>query len=99
MFQDMFKAMDSGTAPMETFYDGYIVNAIIDASYRAAKSKKWEPVELADWRGASIELDKVALRDYDDTHFLIKEETMPDGKRKVILKEKSTGSIIQKVID
>ena len=33
---------------------GYIVNAIIDASYKAAESKKWEPVELKDWRSGPV---------------------------------------------
>ena len=32
------------------FYDGYVVNAIIDACYRSAESRQWEPVEL-EWRG------------------------------------------------
>lgn len=29
----------------ETFEDGYVVNAIIDAGYRSARSGRWEPVE------------------------------------------------------
>jgi predicted dehydrogenase len=99
MFRDMFQAMDSGTAPMETFYDGYIVNAIIDASYKAAKTKKWEPVELEIWRGAGIIEDDIALNEYDEFHYLVKEEIMPEGRTKLILKEKSTGRIIQKFID
>jgi predicted dehydrogenase len=99
MFRDMFQAMDSGTAPMETFYDGYIVNAIIDASYKAAKTKKWEPVELEIWRGAGIIEDDIALNEYDEFHYLVKEEVMPEGRTKLILKEKSTGRIIQKFID
>ena len=99
MFRDMFQAMDSGTAPMETFYDGYIVNAIIDASYKAAKTKKWEPVELEIWRGKGISEDDAVLKDYDEAHYLVKEEVMPDGRTKMILKEKSTGRIIQKFID
>ena len=91
--------MDAGTAPMETFYDGYIVNAIIDASYKAAKSKQWEPVELDIWRGeAKLEVDAV-LKDYDEAHFLVKEEVMPDGRTKLILKEKASGQIIQKFIE
>ena len=32
------------------FYDGYVVNSIIDACYRSAASRQWEPVEL-EWRG------------------------------------------------
>ena len=51
MFTDMFDAIDEGRAPMETFYDGYVVNAVIDACYRSAESRQWEPVELDDWRG------------------------------------------------
>jgi hypothetical protein len=37
---------------MESFYDGYVVNAIMDACYKSAGSKQWEPVELEDWRGS-----------------------------------------------
>jgi len=80
---------------METFYDGYIVNALIDASYKAAESKKWEPVELKNWRSGPVNQENAGLRDYDDQYFLIKEEKMPDGKLKVILKDKQTGKISQ----
>ena len=48
MFQDMFDALDAGRAPMETLRDGYVVNAVIDACYKSAASKKWEPVRLGD---------------------------------------------------
>jgi len=98
MFRDMFKAMDEGTAPMETFYDGYIVNAIIDASYQAAKSKKWEPVELEIWRGGDYQVDTEKLKSYDENYFLVKEEVMPDGRKKLILKDKSSGEIIQEYV-
>ncbi len=86
MFKDMFQAMDAGTAPMETFYDGYIVNAIIDASYKAAKSKKWEPIKLEVWRGADTTESESALKDYDEAHHLVKEEVMPDGRTKLNIK-------------
>jgi predicted dehydrogenase len=95
MFMDMFNSMDKGTAPMETFYDGYIVNSIIDASYKAAESKKWESVQIGEWRGGAINLENAGLKDYDEQHFLIKEEKMPDGKLKAILKDKQTGKISQ----
>ena len=42
---------------------------------------------------------KVELKDYDETHFLIKEERMPDGKCKMILKDKLTGEISQVIVD
>jgi predicted dehydrogenase len=52
MFADMLDSLDNGTAPRETFYDGYVVNAIMDAAYRSAESKRWEPVRLDVWRGS-----------------------------------------------
>jgi predicted dehydrogenase len=53
MFTDMFNAYEGGRQPMETFYDGYVVNAIMDAAYRSAASKRWEPVQLDVWRGST----------------------------------------------
>jgi predicted dehydrogenase len=97
MFTDMFDAMDHGIPPMETFYDGYVVNAIMDACYRSARSKRWEPVELVDWRGSEEVRKGPLLKEYDELHYLIKEEKIPDGTVKLILKEKSTGKIIQKI--
>ncbi|HSQ16777.1 MAG TPA: Gfo/Idh/MocA family oxidoreductase [Anaerolineales bacterium] len=95
MFMDMFNAMDAGRPPMEDFYDGYITNCIIDACYKAAKSKKWEPVELKSWRGGTASQAEVTLKEYDAAHFLIKEERMPNGNLKLILKDKTTGEISQ----
>jgi predicted dehydrogenase len=96
MFLDMFNSMDAGKAPMETFYDGYIVNAIIDASYKAAETKKWEPIEIRKWRGSGTAgTSETALKDYDSEHYLIKEERMPNGNLKVILKNKQNGGISQ----
>lgn len=99
MFVDMLDALDNGTQPMETFYDGYVVNAIMDAAYKSIESKQWEPVIIDDWRGSTDESGGVQMRDYDDQHFLIKEEKMPDGKTKLILKEKAGGKVVQKVTD
>ena len=95
MFMDMFNSMDKGKAPMETFYDGYIVNTIIDACYKAAASKKWESVEVKEWRSGAVNVEGAVLKDYDAEHFLIKEEKMPEGKVKIILKDKKTGKISQ----
>jgi predicted dehydrogenase len=96
MFTDMFNALDEKRAPMETFYDAYIVNAIMDACYTSAKSKKWEPVQLPVWRGSSGQSKPLGAKDYDDAHWLIKEEHLPDGRKKVILKVKSSGDIIER---
>ncbi len=98
MFADMLDALDEGRQPMETFYDGYVVNAIMDAAYRSADSKQWETVTLDVWRG-SDEIDAgVQMAEYDADHFLIKQEKMPDGKTKLILKQKKSGKIVQRVI-
>jgi predicted dehydrogenase len=97
MFTDMFDSMENNTRPMETFYDGYVVNAIMDACYRSAQSKKWEPVELFEWRGKKEVEEITGLKPYDEDHYIIKKERMPDGKTKTILKNKKTGEITQKI--
>lgn len=98
MFRDMFEAMDAGTAPMETFYDGYVVNAIMDACYRSAQSKKWETVELLRWQHSSQNVQPIAAKEYDEDHYLIKTEVMPDGRVKLILKEKESGRILERIV-
>ena len=90
MFKDMFDALDEGRTPTETFYDGYVVNAVMDACYLSAKSHAWEPVELPDWRGAGVERIARSRRMHDG-RLVIKEEKMPDGRLKLILKDESTG--------
>ncbi|PYV30633.1 MAG: hypothetical protein DMG22_19740 [Acidobacteria bacterium] len=35
-----------GKTPRETYADGAVVNAVIDAAYRSAQSRRWEPVQL-----------------------------------------------------
>jgi hypothetical protein len=90
MFKDMFDALDEGRQPVETFYDGYVVNAVMDACYRSAESHAWETVELADWRGAGVE-PITPSRSTHDGKLVIKEEKMPDGRLKLILKDEQTG--------
>ena len=97
MFVDQLDAYDKGTRPMETFYDGYVVNAIMDAAYRSIESRQWEPVKLAVWRGSSEVEEKETRTAYNAQYDLIKQERMPDGKTKFILKDKQTGEIVQKV--
>ncbi len=96
MFEDMFESLNQDKAPMETFYDGYVVNAIMDACYQSVQSKRWESVELKVWRGQENTEKQVAYKDYDQDYYLIKEEKLSDGRQKVILKHKQTGEIIQK---
>lgn len=98
MFTDMFNAIENGVQPQESFYDGYVVNAIIDAAYSSAKSRQWEAVKIEDWRGEKESDTKTRFIDYDDQYYLIKEEILPSGEKKVILKDKKSGTVLQKVV-
>lgn len=95
MFTDMLNAFEKGVSPAEDFYDGYVVNAVIDASLQSAISKKWEPVQLPVWRGSNEVGTQEALPEYDAQHYLVKEEILPDGSVKVLLKEKGSGRIVR----
>lgn len=90
MFTDMFDAIDQRRRPQETFYDGYVVNAIVDACYRSNVSRRWEPVEL-DWRGGTTARITKTPRMHEG-HVVIKEELLPDGRRKRILKHRDSGA-------
>jgi len=96
MFSDMFNAIDEGREPRETLYDGYVVNSIMDACYRSADSKQWEPVQL-EWRhGATPRITKSPEKFEGQT--VIKSETLPDGRRKMILKDDKTGDYVDRVV-
>lgn len=96
MFTDMFAAIEEGREPLETFYDGYVVNAILDAAFKSAETRLWEPVLLEDWRGDTAEASGREEISYDKDHYLIKKETLPNGDTKLILKNKATGKVIQR---
>lgn len=99
MFTDMFEALESGRPPTETFYDGYVVNAIMDACYRSARSKRWEPVEL-EWRGGEATGEaRAAAAEVEPGYVLIKEERMPDGRLKRILKGIASGEVIERIVE
>jgi predicted dehydrogenase len=97
MFMDMFNAMEQGKQPKETFYDGYVVNSVLDAAYRSAKTKQWEPVKLDIWRGKVGVSKDAHLVEYDTDHYLVKEEVTHYGAKKLILKNKKTGKILERV--
>ena len=96
MFTDMFEAIEQKRDPSETFYDGYVVNAIIDAAYRSATSRNWEPVQLDTWRGHTDVTEAHAFASYDENYHLIKEEVLPNGEKKLILKHKKTGEVVRR---
>ncbi len=96
MFNDMFRAIDEGRAPRETFYDGYVVNAIMDAAYRSAKAHAWEPVEL-DWRGGATARIASEPETFDG-QVVIKREVLPDGRHKLILKDPASGDFMDRIV-
>ncbi|MBB17776.1 oxidoreductase [Candidatus Poribacteria bacterium] len=97
MFNEMFNCLDNNTTPMETFYDGYVVNAVIDACYKSAKSKQWEPIQLEVWRGEESVEHLRSITEIDGK-ILLKTEVMPDGKTKQILKDPETNKIIEQIL-
>lgn len=97
MFMDMFQSIERKSNPKETFYDGYVVNCVLDAAYRSAKTKQWEPVKLDVWRGQTGLTKGHHLTEYDQDHYLVKEEMTHYGAKKLILKNKSTGKIVERV--
>jgi len=97
MFMDMFNSMEKGVEPKETFYDGYVVNSILDAAYKSVKTKQWEPIKLDIWRGKVGVSKDSHLVEYDADHYLVKEEITHYGAKKVILKNKKTGKIFEQV--
>ncbi len=97
MFTDMFDSMEAGREPRETFYDGYIVNAVIDACYRSVRTRKWEPVQIDDWRGARAAEGIGSAQETVDGYQLMKRERMPDGAVKLILKDPATGKVHERL--
>ena len=92
MFTDMFNSLEQGTSPTEDFYDGYVVNCIMDACYQSARERAWVPVEV-DWRHGKADPIRREIAEYDGKN-IVKQETMPDGRVKMILMEKDTGRIV-----
>ena len=95
MFTDMFDSMDAGREPRETFYDGYVVNAIMDSAYRSAESRQWEGVDV-EWRGGTT--PRIAKKvSTHDGHPIVKSEILPDGRSKLMLSHKDTGEVFDLV--
>ena len=97
MFSDMFDALDGGTSPRETLYDGYVVNAVMDAAYRSARSGAWEPVDLFTWRGGSTPRIAKSPETFEG-QVVIKREVLPDGRAKLILKDPVSGDFTDRTV-
>ena len=97
MFADMFDAMDEGREPRETLYDGYVVNAVMDAAYRSARSNAWERVVLDPWRGGTTPRIAKSPETFEG-HLVIKREVLPDGREKLILKDRDGGAYVDRIV-
>ena len=64
----------------------------------SARSGGWEPVQLAEWRGGTAARIARERRQLDG-QTVIKEEKMPDGRLKLILKDERTGEFADVVRD
>ena len=93
----MFESLEAGRAPRETFYDGYVVNAVMDAAYRSAKARAWEPVELFEWRGGTTPRIAKTAETFDG-RTVIKREVLPDGRTKLILKDPASGDYEDRIV-
>ena len=96
MFTDMFDAIDQGREPVETFYDGYVVNAVMDACFRSSSTRQWEPVEL-EWRYGDDRADHPGGA-HRGRLIVIKDELLPDGRRALILKDPASDRITDRVV-
>ena len=97
MFSDMFSAIDEGRAPQETFYDGYVVNAIMDAAYRSAQARRLG----ADRARLARRRRRRGSRRTPETYegqVVIKREILPDGRHKLILKDPATGDFSDRIV-
>jgi len=96
MFKDMFDSLEDSSEPEETFFDGYVVNAIIDACFASSASGKWEAVDV-DWPYPPVpRISNEPMM--HDGHVVIKREVLPDGRIKMILKRSDTGAIVDEVV-
>jgi len=96
MFKEMLDTYEQKGIPSETFYDGMVVNAIMDACILSSQTKKWEEIQIDDWRGSTEIISIREEKEFDQDHFLVKTEILPDGTKKIILKNKKTGKISQR---
>ena len=80
----------------ETFYDGYVVNGVMDAAFRSAKSGQWESVDV-EWRGGSTPRISKQAAQYEGLN-IVKEELLPDGRRKLILSDPADGAITDLIV-
>jgi hypothetical protein len=69
----------------------------MDACYRSAKKRAGEPIELFEWRGGTAPRISSTPETYEG-QVVIKRETLPDGRVKMILKDPASGDFSDVVV-
>jgi hypothetical protein len=65
----------------------------VDAAYRSIPSKRWEPVQLQQWRGDDQTSADASQELIDKKEEIIKKEVLPDGTTRWIVRNRETGEI------
>ena len=86
-------------APRETFYDGYVVNAVMDAGLPLGQVTRVGAGQLAEWRGGTAaRIGSGTTPEMHDGKVVIKREILPDGRHKLILKDPASGDYVDTVV-
>ena len=96
MFSDMFDALDGGGTPRETLYDGYVVNAVMDAVLPVGEEPGVGAGRAVEWRGGETPRIAKSPETYEG-QVVIKRELLPDGREKLILKNPATGDFTDRI--
>jgi RNA polymerase sigma-70 factor (ECF subfamily) len=85
--------------PLRPWLFGVALRIAHEHRHRRGREAPVGLVDQADERPRGEEQVAAAtgMADYDDAHVLLKEELMPDGKTKLILREKASGKIVERV--
>ena len=87
----------AGDQPRETFYDGYVVNAIMDACYRSARERPLGAGRRSMARRLRPPASPVEPETFEG-QIVIKREILPDGRHKLILKDEASGDFSDRVV-
>ena len=90
------RTIDGSEKPLNTPDEVLSLMQIIDACYKSAGSREWEPVEV-DWRGGTTEPISKDPEIFEG-FVVIKRELLPDGRSKLILKDPQSGDFTDRVI-
>ena len=71
------------------------MNCILDACYQSAKARSWVPIEIEDWRGPKKAARRTGKPGKANEQ-VMKRELLPDGRVKLIIKDKR-GKVVERI--